>query len=154
VNQQLQRDSDAIGGSRRFDLVITDAWEWIHRDTKKPVSEFGKVVATILCRGFRTGIYNVSGVSKADWSREDYVEIRIRHRDLSTFDFGHLTNLVIVCHDACVRLSINPVNMTHLALVFHPRKGRTGRMSERHPTIEDAIAELRGKAAAGRNTES
>jgi len=68
---------------KRFDMPLSDAYEWIESGTKKPVSEFGKAVATILGRAW-AGIYHLESVLKADWSSERMVEVSV---------FGDLSNL-------------------------------------------------------------
>lgn len=64
------------------------------------------------------------------------------HR-LSTFDFNMLTELVFAAHDECVRIEIAQGGPGRVALVLHRRHQREGRMTERHPTVETALAEWR-----------
>lgn len=125
----------------RFDMPITDAYEWIESGAKKPVSEFGKAVASILGRVWR-GIYHLESVLKSDWSSERMIEVLV-FGSLDSFDFDYLSSLVILCHDACIRVEVNPCNFHYLKLRFHPRKGRNGGMSQRHPTIDEAINSAR-----------
>ena len=61
----------------------------------------------------------------------------------STFDFNGLTKAVIMAHDRMIRFSIEPSGPRMLALVLYKRHKRDGNMSERHPTIEDAISRHR-----------
>lgn len=61
---------------------------------------------------------------------------------LSTFDNDALTQLVIRCHDAGVRLAIEPLNNRLVRLVFSRRES-TGNIHERHPSLEVAIARVR-----------
>ncbi len=122
---------------KRFDLPLTDAYTWIESSTKKPVSEFGKAVATIIGRAWK-GIYHLENVLKSDWSNEQRIEILV-YGGLSTFDFNHLSTLVILCHDACIRLEVNPCNFSNVKLAFYARMDREGPRSRRLPTIESAI---------------
>lgn len=69
------------------------------------------------------------------------------HR-LSTFDFDYLTRLVVLAHDACVRVEIVSSGPGRIGLVLHKRAGRTGSSYERHPTIEEAIERVRPKRLA------
>lgn len=69
------------------------------------------------------------------------------HR-LSTFDFDYLTRLVVLAHDACVRVEIVSSAPGRIGLVLHKRASRSGDMFERHPTIEEAIANMRPSRAA------
>ncbi|MCK5344001.1 MAG: hypothetical protein KAR20_11385 [Candidatus Heimdallarchaeota archaeon] len=57
----------------------------------------------------------------------------------STYDFSHLTEMVLLCHERCIRGEILPSGPGRLKLVFHKRHAREGRMSERHPTIEEVL---------------
>lgn len=66
------------------------------------------------------------------------------HR-LSTFDFDYLTRLVVLAHDACVRVEIVSSGPGRIGLVLHKRAGRTGSSYDRHPTIEEAIERVRPK---------
>ena len=63
--------------------------------------------------------------------------------DLATYDGDLLTRLVVLAHDECVRLEIQPSGPGKLRLLFHVRKGRGGRLMDRHPTMEDAIVAAR-----------
>lgn len=62
---------------------------------------------------------------------------------LATFDSDILTRLVVAAHDKCVRVSIQSSGPRMVKIVLHPRHGREGDFSRRHPTIEDAIAKIR-----------
>ncbi len=107
----------------------------------KPMSELGRQVAEVLGAVYQ-GIYHVSHeVGRTDWSRPDVVEVVLAEYEVATFDAEHLSRLVILCHDACVRLAIRPC-MRNLRLVF-TRRRRDGCTVERHPTIEEAIERAR-----------
>jgi len=69
--------------------------------------------------------------------------------DLATYDYNDLTRLVLLAHDMCYRASISPINFNTVEIAIWPRK-REGGMSERHPTIEQAIERFR----ANRSQES
>jgi hypothetical protein len=56
--------------------------------------------------------------------------------ELSTFDFDHLTRLVKMAHDRCVRVTIGPSGPGMIRIMMHKRHKRDGCMSERHPTWE------------------
>ena len=66
------------------------------------------------------------------------VRVAIFQSELSTFDFSHLTALVVLAHDRCVRVSVRCAGMKLEVCAF--ARQREGRMSERHPTLEDGIA--------------
>lgn len=69
------------------------------------------------------------------------------HR-LSTFDFDYLTRLVVLAHDACVRVEVVSSGPGRIGLVLHKRAGRTGSSYDRHPTMEEAIERVRPKSVA------
>lgn len=125
---------------------MSEAIHQVQRLTGLMPSSLASKVATILDRVF-DGWYHIDDAfNKAKWENPSYVEIRLR-RELSTWDFNLLTQLVVLCHDEAIRLEISPCSNTSLKLLFHERQ-REGRMYERHPTIEDAIAMIRrGKKA-------
>lgn len=62
--------------------------------------------------------------------------------DLATYDYNALTRLVLMGHDKCIRVSIQPHAFKTLRIVIHKRE-REGGMSSRHPTIEQAIETFR-----------
>lgn len=109
--------------------------------TPPNASPFGLVVAGILDDVW--ALYNMS-LQRVDFSKAEIVEVNMP-RSLSTFDFDELTQLVVRCHDACVRLTVAPCNMRYLKLMFHPRKGREGHLFERHPTMEQALERVRAR---------
>lgn len=62
--------------------------------------------------------------------------------DLATFDYNELTRLVLMAHDKCIRVSISPLSKSTLQIAIWKRQ-REGSMSERHPTLEQAIEKFR-----------
>jgi len=64
----------------------------------------------------------------------------IPHGSVSTFDDDRLTRIVLSSHRLCLRAEIDNHGMRGIKILLHNRKGRTGRLHERHPTIEDVIA--------------
>jgi hypothetical protein len=64
------------------------------------------------------------------------------HGDISTYDFNGMTRLVLLAHDRCIRASIDTAGMK-LRIRIHKRHTREGDMTERHPTIEEAITTIR-----------
>lgn len=112
------------------------------------LSPFQRSAVSLLAEGFGTGIYNVSvNWETVDWDFGCGVCFVIGHRGLATWDFSELTRLVLGAHDRCIRLDIDARARGYLALKMWPRK-REGNISERHPTIEQAIAYFRGPIAS------
>lgn len=104
-------------------------------------SPFGLKVARILDDIW--ALYNVPGLERIDFSRDSCVEVNVG-KTLATFDFDELTQLVVRCHDACIRLSVCACNMRYLKLRFHPRE-RDGTSWARHPTMEQAVERVRAR---------
>ena len=63
---------------------------------------------------------------------------------LSTYDFNHLTRLVVMAHDRCIRVELKPFGMNRLKIIITKRE-RDGGYSERHPTLEAAIEYIRSQ---------
>ena len=64
-----------------------------------------------------------------------------RSGDISTFDFDLATRIVFLAHDMCMRAEISRAGL-YLRIAIHARK-RDGGMSERHPTLEQAVERWR-----------
>lgn len=62
---------------------------------------------------------------------------------MATTDFDRLTKLVIMAHDRCIRVDIQPCGMNRYKIVLH-KKDRSGELSLSHPTMEDSIIRIRG----------
>jgi len=121
---------------------------WIQKSLKKEMSPLGEAVANLLGRVF-SGIYHLQGATLDRVNWQDPYCVEYTHRgDLATFDFSHLTALVVFAHDEMIRVSIQGCGPGYMKLMFHQRDSRTGSVSERYPTIEDHIIILRkwGKA--------
>lgn len=117
--------------------------DWVARTFKiENMSPLGKAVADILGKVYQ-GIYHLDdkALKRVDWAN-DYVLIYKHDRSVSTVDFNHLTQLVVLCHDAAIRMQIGPCNFHYLELMFHQRQ-RDGGYSERCPTLEDHVATIR-----------
>jgi hypothetical protein len=65
--------------------------------------------------------------------------------NLATVDGNSLTKLVLMAHDKCIRVEVMPVNFSNLQIAIWKRQNRDGGITERHPTIEQAIESFRGK---------
>ena len=87
------------------------------------------------------GLHHVHGKLHEDEGFMIYLNVR---DSLATYDFNQLTTLVIGAHEECVRLQINYSGPHMLKLYFWNRE-REGSMSQRHPTIEQAVKMYRGE---------
>lgn len=81
-----------------------------------------------------------------------HVEL-VPHGTLATYDDDRLTWLVLAAHKYGVRAEVTNNGMRGLKILLHNRKARTGRMFERHPTIEDVLGHEVQTAARRGNSE-
>ena len=121
--------------------------DWVKAAFHQPMSPLGEAVADLLGQVAK-GIYHLSvgQLSKVDWKDPDYVAVAITD-GLSTFDRDDLTQLVVLCHDRCLRLEIKAGGPRMLRLCFTQRK-REGSLYDRHPTIEAAVESIRAECGA------
>lgn len=90
------------------------------------------------------GIYNAPiAWETIDWRWGNGMAVPWRDSNsLSTFDYRPLTMMVLLCHEARIRFEIRLHGLRHFLFVFHPRDA-VGKMSTRHPSIDEAVADLR-----------
>ena len=69
------------------------------------------------------------------------------HR-LATFDFNLLTELVFAAHDQCIRVEMAQSSPGRVGVLLHKRHTREGRIVDRHPTLEQAVADWRKRTEA------
>lgn len=129
--------------------------EW-HKNIRghEALSEFQRLAIDILCAAMRTGPHNIGCLSRFDPSKRQGIRLKwsnqisfpIRYGCLATADGNCLTRLVILAHEFCVRVEINPCNAQHLR-VYMGKRDENARDSwtEGHPTIEKAIESLRNQ---------
>ena len=123
--------------------------EWIEKTHKIKVSKFMLKVLSILSTTF--GGLHHTDVEKI-WKAKDFINKRhIEYNDfrgnISTYDFSELTKLVLLCHKEGIRFGVgtnrDSTRRKQLILTFSNRmEKRTGSISQRHPTIKQAIREL------------
>ena len=108
------------------------------------MSPLGCEVANILGQVW-AGLYHLDerALERADWSDLRWISVIIRHQDLATWDFNHLTQLVVLCHDRMIRMSIEGCGPRATRLSFWQRTSRTGSSSSRMPTIEEHVDMIR-----------
>ena len=73
------------------------------------------------------------------------IKCHVHSGQLATFDFDYLTRLVVLGHDQCIRVEVCQGGPGTVGVVLFKRHTREGRMTERHPTMEDAMAKIRAK---------
>lgn len=85
------------------------------------------------------GIYNAP-ISWKTLYWQPRVLICAWHKGFGTFDFSDLTRFVFLCHEARIRGYIGPLSHGHLEVILSERKA-DGSVNERHPSLDEAIAE-------------
>jgi hypothetical protein len=63
--------------------------------------------------------------------------------NFATFDGSRLTTAVFMAHDRCIRLAISSSGRGLIRICLWKRKNRDGNYSEKHPTLDKAIATYR-----------
>lgn len=71
------------------------------------------------------------------------IEINFRPSFFATFDYDYLTKLVVMAHNWGVRADISGSGPAMIKLKLWKRHKRDGSVSERHPTIEQAISQYK-----------
>jgi hypothetical protein len=109
------------------------------------ISPLGRKVADLLDAAW-DGIYHLpeSLPYRAGWDDPYFISVVVPDYALATYDFNTLTRLVVLCHDAALRMEIDSANPRNVRLTFHQRK-RTGGVCEGHPTLEEAAAAIRNR---------
>lgn len=72
-------------------------------------------------------------------------------QSISTYDFNHLTRLVLMAHDRCIRVEISPRGMNRMLIIIHKRVRGKESMSKVHPTMEEAIHFIRQQETTKKN---
>lgn len=89
------------------------------------------------------GIYNAPIVWKSVyWDRRTICVSW--HNSLGTFDFMALTRFVFLCHEARIRGEISSKGFHHVEIMLSERSHK-GAISQRHPSLDEAIAEFRSE---------
>lgn len=91
------------------------------------------------------GIYNapIPSPDLIDWDHGfNGVSVTWSNRGLATFDYGPLTTLVFLCHEARIRCEIEAVSPRRFRLTFWQRT-HDGGMARRHPNLDEAVAAFR-----------
>lgn len=121
------------------DWLLANSKHW----KKVPnISSFGKRVADLLGEVFE-GLYHLEekALRRTDWESDHYIQICL-YGELATYDASLLTELVVLCHDRCIRLEIRGKGPRYLGLGFSIRQ-RTKSVFTHHPTMEEAVARTR-----------
>lgn len=115
--------------------------EWLANHLRRrriALRPLGRRVADVLGEAAH-GLYHIVRAvdsPRTDWTNRYCIEIcyepGYHGLDLCTVDGDGLTRLVLLCHDAGLRLSISPRTFRAVTLEFWPRESRTGAISQRY----------------------
>lgn len=114
---------------------------WVEMDLKRPLTDAEAALVQIVCDGFDTGPWNLGPWDTRMRSEGRWAGLYVT-RDLSTYDTDSLTRLVFAAHERCCRVEIDPAGPRGVRVCVS-RRSREGGYSERHPTIETALATWR-----------
>lgn len=116
--------------------------EWVEQMIG-PLSELGRRVADLLGE-WQGGIYHLdlNALKRVNWKDTWYISLTVYSPRLATYDPSDLTRLVFLCHDAAIRCEIEATGPRYFRLRFWQRQ-REGKLSQRHPTIEEALSRWR-----------
>lgn len=90
------------------------------------------------------GIYNAPiRWEKTDWTAGHGLFVTVSDSHMATFDFGRLTTLVFLCHEARIRAEITAKARGYFEIGFWPRE-HVGGMGKRHPNLAEAVEAFRG----------
>jgi hypothetical protein len=126
--------------------VMYSGADWLKRDAKKEVSEFGEQVADLLGFAFG-GIYHIERtVLKADFSDSRFISVTVGQNDMSTFDSNTLTELVFLAHWMCMRFQITGAAPGCIRLQFSKRNPLVDKgdfIYSGHPSLDEAVASFK-----------
>lgn len=71
--------------------------------------------------------------------RAGHFYVVIPYGSLATYDDDKLTRIVIASHRYGLRAEVTNYGMRGLKILLHNRKARSGRIFERHPTLEEVL---------------
>ncbi|MBA4718948.1 MAG: hypothetical protein HRO68_07610 [Nitrosopumilus sp.] len=128
--------------STRPELSRSDLGEISYYSKGKELSSLAKKSLIILSYMFG-GLHNFPSTQKEkfEYSKESCIRGTL-FGGMSTFDSDKLTTLVILAHELAVRVDVKPCSFRYLDIFFSERQ-REGRFYERHPSIEEAVKNLR-----------
>ncbi len=120
---------------------------WVKQQFKTEVSPLGEQVAEFL-NVLAAGIYHLDylALKKVEWSNGQYMSINIwRSGKFATYDFDWLTRIVVLSHDRCIRVEIEPSSPKTLRLYFHKRERDGDSVSTRMPSLENHVSQIRAE---------
>lgn len=104
-----------------------------------------RAAVDLLGFGLKCGIYDVPvRWDRVEWGGRYAVFTLYAGGGLGSHDFDHLTRLVVAAHDRCLRVVISPCAPKYLRIFVGARDRLDASISRGHPTLEAAIAKIRG----------
>lgn len=119
--------------------------QWVEHATGITLTPFQSRCAEYL-DWLYVGIYHIGAevrraIKRGLWVTGSVEVVLYDGSGFSTYDFDHLTRIVIGAHDACLRVSLESASPQHIRLVMHDRQ-REGDRFQRHPTLEEHIESI------------
>ena len=121
--------------------LVDDRPDWVARHLGRDLTEAERTLVSLVCDAMMTGPWNLQWKSLDGDDR--YASVSVRDNQLATYDFDALTRLVILAHDRCYRLALSQSAPRRIRIEIWRRRGRNGDFTQRHATIEEAIASVR-----------
>jgi hypothetical protein len=129
-------------------VVRSEAAKWVENRCGVTLSAFQVECVDLLRRAFRAEPEALPIVwDRVQWEWGAAVIFPALCARLATFDSDALTRLVIGAHDNAIRVALYPRSANRQNIAMCPR-GRRGADCERHPTIEEAVADFRSGGAS------
>jgi hypothetical protein len=112
---------------------------WLNSYRKDWMTDDQWLLSLFLCRLF-SGFHHVPSEVK---SCGRGLMLNFRPNSMSTFDFDDLTKLVVMAHNWGVRAEIGGSGPAMIKLMLWKRHVRDGNISQRHPTIDQAVEKFK-----------
>jgi len=103
------------------------------------ISPLGEKVANLIGLAYH-GIYHLENYQKIKWEEDYCFVVWVNTGTLATYDSDRLTLLVFLAHELGIRLEIAGSRPHWIKLHIHNRPVRTGKYYERHPSLDQAVA--------------
>lgn len=111
-----------------------------YKKQEGPISSLAEKALVVISRLYG-GLHNMpwEHKEKFDYYDNQHVSI-IWFGGMATFDSDKLTTLVFLAHELALRIEVSPRAFRYLKISFWERKGRTGSLFDRHPSIDEVIS--------------
>lgn len=121
------------------------------KNTRKPPKLYPETLTPLQAKAMDIlgmvygGIYNAPVKWEAvEWDYGRGIMVRVNHHNsLATFDWGGLTLLVFLAHEARIRVDLRPHVRDQFDIIFHQRKRLADNSAAHHPNLDEAVARFR-----------